>query len=220
MKILAIDFSTSIRSVALVETSPGQARTLLGQSKESGTRETNAFQMIRAVLTQAGIQPSNVEALAIGLGPGSYGGIRVSVSIAQGWQVATGIRTAGIETVQILAETARQLGHRGTLNVVIDAQRNEFYVAAFRLDESDAKQTGALAIVTRADLERLNECDAMLIGPDLDGRVDGVTAVYPDAAVLAELAFAQNEFVTADQLTPVYIRPVAFVKAPAPRTDL
>lgn len=219
MKILAIDFSTSIRSVALVDIPVGGALSVPGRSKESGSKETNAFQMIQTVLKQAGIQPSNVDALAIGLGPGSYGGIRVSASIAQGWQVATGIRTAGIETVQVLAETARQMGHRGTLNVVIDAQRNEFYVAAFRLDEIEARQTDALAIVTRADLDALAAQGAALVGPDVSDRVEGVTAVYPDAAVLAELSMSPGTFVGADQLTPVYLRPVAFVKAPRARMD-
>jgi tRNA threonylcarbamoyladenosine biosynthesis protein TsaB len=219
MKILAIDFSTSIRSVALVEMSRGKTG-VLGKTEESGTKETNAFQMIQTVLDQASLKQANVDALAIGLGPGSYGGIRVSVSIVQGWQVATGIKTAGIETIQVIAETARKLGHRGTVHVVIDAQRNEFYRATFELDDSCAKQTVALAIVARAELEAAARAGATLIGPDVNDRLDGVTAIHPDAAVLAESVFTQNRFVAADQLTPVYLRPVSFVKAPAPRTDL
>ncbi len=219
MKILAIDFSTSIRSVALVECAAGTS-VILGQCKECGTKETNAFQLIQTVLDQAGEKRSEIDALALGLGPGSYGGIRVSLSIAQGWQLASGIQTTGIETVRVLAETARRQGHRGRIDVIVDAQRNEFYHAGFESDDNVTTLVHTLKIITRAELETLAANNSTLIGPDVTNRFAGVTEFHPDAAVLAQLAFTRNEFVSADQLTPVYIRPVEFVKAPAPRTDL
>lgn len=219
MKILAIDFSSSVRSIALVQFAPGNS-SILGQATEQGTRETNAFKMISNVLDQAATGRADVDALAIGLGPGSYGGIRVSLSIAQGWQVATQIKTAGVETIHILAETARKRNHRGRIDVVIDAQRNEFYHATFELDESAATQVSPLEVLTRAELEGSIAGGANIIGPDLGDRVQGVGELYPDAAVLARLVEMHQVFVSADQLLPVYIRPVEFVKAPPPRTDL
>lgn len=219
MKILAIDFSSSVRSIALVQFAPGNS-SVLGQATEQGTRETNAFKSIETVLDQAAVDRTEVDALAIGLGPGSYGGIRVSLSIAQGWQVATQIKTAGIDTVHVLAESARQSGHRGNIEVLIDAQRNECYHMRFELNEHAVRSVGPLRIVTRADLAELIAAGGKLLGPDLADRIEGVTEIYPDAAVLAGLAAAEEAFVSADQLKPIYTRPIAFVKAPPPRTDL
>lgn len=219
MKVLAIDFSSSRRSVALVELDD-RGSTLLAERNEQGTRETHAFRMIETVIDHADATRHDIDALAIGLGPGSYGGIRVALSIAQGWQIATGIQTAGVSSAATIAESARASGCRGTLNVVTDAQRSEFYLACFELNECSATLTQDLEIVSRVALEQSIASGTVHVGPDLDARVDGITCVYPSAAAQAKLAYAEQDFVPAATLAPVYIRPVAFVKAPKVRTDL
>jgi len=64
--------------------------------------------------------------LAVGLGPGSYTGIRVALSIAQGWQLAGGVKLLGLSSVECVAAQAQAEKISGRVNVLIDAQRNDF----------------------------------------------------------------------------------------------
>src|SRR5438876_225742 len=102
MKILALEFSSAQRSVALVV--DGQVR---GRAQETGTRESRALSLIETALAAAGLERENVDCLAIGLGPGSYTGIRSAIALAQGWQLARGTKILGISSVESLAAQAR-----------------------------------------------------------------------------------------------------------------
>src|SRR5882672_791819 len=102
MTILALEFSSSQRSVGIA-----RGGRVLAETFEVGERGTNAFGMIEKVLASANIGRAEVECLAVGLGPGSYTGIRVALSIAQGWQLATGVKLLGIGSVECLAAQAQ-----------------------------------------------------------------------------------------------------------------
>jgi len=219
MKILGIDFSSSRRSVALFDDEDGRTAAL-AELTEEGTRETHAFDMITRVLNGAGVGRSEVDAIAVGLGPGSYGGMRVALAIAQGWQIATGIRTSGVPSSEVLAEIARKRGCRGELNVVTDAQRREFHLARYQLNDNEAQIIRRITVVSRSELVDSIKTGTPHIGPDTASEVEGVEAVYPGAGVLAEIAARRALFVSADQLQPVYVRATTFAKAPMPRTDL
>src|SRR5438094_19575 len=153
MKILALEFSSSERSVAIVQgRGPRPATesdslsvhkvvsTPTGASKdtswkvaevvESGALGANAIGMIEAALCQAQVEREQIERLVVGLGPGSYNGIRLAIAVAQGWQLASGeegIKLLGISSAECIAVQGQEEGLAGRVNVVIDAQRGEFY---------------------------------------------------------------------------------------------
>jgi len=102
MTILALEFSSSQRSVAVA-----RAGVVLAETTETGERGTNAFGMVETVLAAAKIGRGEVECIAVGLGPGSYTGIRVALSIAQGWQLASGVKLLGIGSVECLVAQAQ-----------------------------------------------------------------------------------------------------------------
>ena len=122
MKILAVEFSSETRSVALVE----DAR-VLGRAAEMGGRNARAFALIETALGQAGLEREAIEGIAVGLGPGSYAGIRAAIALVQGWQLAREVRVLGVNSVECLAAQAHADGIRQTIHFLIDAQRNEFY---------------------------------------------------------------------------------------------
>src|SRR5438093_12137718 len=128
MKILALEFSTDHRSVAVVE--DDQVR---GRARETGTRERRALGLVESALREAGLEREQVECLAVGLGPGSYSGIRSAIALAQGWQLARGTKLIGISSVEGLAAQAQRERIFGRVNIVIDAQRNEFYLASYEI---------------------------------------------------------------------------------------
>src|SRR5271170_3537630 len=147
MTILALEFSSSQRSVAVAR--DGR---VLAEAAETGDRGTNAFGMIEQVLTAAKIGREEIECLAVGLGPGSYTGVRVALSIAQGWQLATGVKLLGIGSVECLAAQAQADKMFGSVNVVIDAQRGEFYRAVFEVAVNGLKEIAPLKIVPAAEI--------------------------------------------------------------------
>jgi len=208
MTILALEFSSPQRSVALA-----RGGDVLSAAAETGGRGTNAFGLIEEVLAKAGISRSGIDCLAVGLGPGSYAGIRVALAIAQGWQLARGVKLLGIGSAPCLAAQAQAEQLFGRVNVVIDAQRGEFYVAGYEISAAGAKEIAPLKIVTAADVESRARAEEMLIGPEVTQWFASGKTLFPSATMLARLAGDRDDFSVGGELEPVYLRATNFVKA-------
>lgn len=220
MTILALEFSSAQRSVAVVRGRAGESASLVSEVVETGAGGTMAFEMIRRVLQEAKLEREQIEVLAIGLGPGSYTGIRVALSIAQGWQLAAGkdrIKLLGISSAECLAAQAQVEKIPGRVNVVIDAQRSEFYLATYEISASGWSEIEPLRILTRAEVESRASANEMLIGPEVTRWFPGGRLVFPRAAMLGQLALSRNNFITGEKLEPIYLRETNFVKAPPSR---
>jgi tRNA threonylcarbamoyl adenosine modification protein YeaZ len=220
MTILALEFSSPQRSVAIVRGRPGQAPAVVSEVVETGAGGTRAFGLIQTALAEAGLERGQIEVLAIGLGPGSYTGIRIALAIAQGWQLASrpgGLKVLGISSAECLAAQARAENIRGRVNVVVDAQRNEFYLGAYDLAADSWKEIEPLTILPRAQVESRTGSDVLLIGPEAPRWFARGQAVYPRAAMLGQLALLRDDFVAGDKLEPIYLRETHFVKAPPSR---
>ncbi len=208
MMTLALEFSSSQRSVALA-----QGDSVLSETVESGGRGTAAFSMIEKVMAGARVNREQIEMICVGLGPGSYTGIRAAISIAQGWQLARGIKIAGVSSVAAIAARAQSEKIFGAVSVVIDAQRNEFYLAAFDISESGWSETGPLKIVSPAEVQS-RAGQNKIIGPEAGKWFSGGRNIYPRAGCLARLAMQQSQVVAGEKLEPIYLRETTFMKAP------
>ena len=187
---------------------------------ETGGQNTRAFSMIEKVLAEAKIEREQIDVIAVGLGPGSYTGIRIALSVAQGWQLASrdgGTKLLGVSSAECVAAQAQAEKISGRVNVVIDAQRNEFYLAAYEISAAGRKEIEPLRIVTRAEVESRAGANEILIGPDVTRWFPNGRMVFPRAAVLGQLALSRSDFVAGDKLEPIYLRETNFVKAPPSR---
>lgn len=220
MKLLALEFSTSRRSLALIErTADGGAFRSRAEVESDGGRSAPVFALIDGLLEQAGWQRREVEGLIVGLGPGSHAGIRSALAVAQGWQVARSIRVAGVRSVDALAVAAAEHVSAGSpFGVVVDAQRGEFYFAEYRSGVVPIEPAD-LRIVGRDHLGEAVQRGLTLFGPDVEMADVPVTACHPRAVDLARCPRAE-EWCEANALNPVHLRRVEFVKAPPARTDL
>lgn len=172
--------------------------------------------MIEAALTDANIARREIECIAVGLGPGSYTGIRAGIAMAQGWQLAQDVKLLGIPSADAIAVQAHEEGLRGTVNVVIDAQRGEFYLATWELSDADWRESEPLHIAS-ADEVKARATASCLVGPEVTRWFETGKIIFPRAAILAKLAAARVDFVTGAELEPIYLRETSFVKAPPPR---
>lgn len=209
MPILALEFSSSRRTVAVVGPS-GEAFAVNSDSQKS----TRAFALIEDALQRAQVNRTAVTHLAVGLGPGSYTGIRVAIAIAQAWQLARGVNLLGLSSAETLAETARQSGLDGLGTLVIDAQRGEFYVAGCDFGAIPARIIQPLHIETANQVAERARRGETLFGPE---QLAQSRLVFPDALVLAKLAASRHDFVRGQDLQPIYLRETTFVKSPPPR---
>lgn len=212
MKILALEFSSPQRSVAVLR--DGQVR---GQAFEKGRGSRGPLTLVADALREAGMAIDEIECVAVGVGPGSYTGIRSAIALAQGWQLARDVRLLAVSSVECLAAQAHAEGICGRVNLVIDAQRNEFYLAGFVITPTVRTEVEALHLAGLDEVKSHLAALELVIGPEVnrwfpDGRV-----VFPEAATLGQLACGRTDFIEGEKLEPIYLRETSFVKAPPSR---
>jgi tRNA threonylcarbamoyladenosine biosynthesis protein TsaB len=186
---LAFDTATGAATSALVE--DGE---VLG---ERVSRAQTLLEDVDALLRQAGARPSDLDRLAVGLGPGSFTGVRIGLAVACGLAISLDLPGAGISTLAALAAGAPEA------LPVIDAKRREVFtlldgepcvLAPQELPvRHDAVCVGDGALRYRSLLEERGA----LVPPDDDERH------LPRARFHAQLA---GEPGPVDELEPLYLR--------------
>ena len=196
MLVLAFDTATDKATSALV-----QDGEVLG---ERVSRAVTLLEDIDALLRQGGARPTDLDALVVGIGPGSFTGVRIGLAAARGLAFSLDLPVAGVSTLAALAA-----GAPGALPV-IDAKRREVFVpgpaalapAELRL-EPGTVCVGDGAVRYR----KLLEAAGAEVAPDDDERH------LPRARFHAALAVA---FGPAELVEPLYVRiPDAQPSAPA-----
>lgn len=127
MKILAVETSSKMGSVALLE--DDQVVMELSQKLERQF-SSHLVPMIQQVLTTAGWAFSGIEGYAVGLGPGSFTGIRVGITTIKGFALVDKKPIVGISS--LLALACNGLGANGAVVPLVDAKRNLVYFAWYR----------------------------------------------------------------------------------------
>ena len=217
MKILALEFSSRMRSVAAVKAGPGEQPAAVATGSDLGSRGTRAFQLITTVLKEAAWERDDVDTIAVGLGPGSYHGVRVAIAIAQGWSVAKHLRLIGVSSADALAAMLVLKGQQAPFIVVIDAQRGEFYRADYTVESGVAREVCALRLAKTAEIHDCLNSGKNVFGPDSADRLPGIREAFPTAATVGFLAAKMPTETSGASLEPIYLREPAFVKAPPPR---
>ena len=200
--ILALEFSSNRRSVAIADGKDVLARV------ETDDVKKPPLTLIDEALKKANLNHAAIETISIGIGPGSYTGIRSAIATAQGWQLARNINLLPIPSAEILAANAAANGQRGETHFIIDAQRHEYYHTTWKLTEDNQSQTTPLHIITVTVAAELKA-----FGPD-SGRLPSCDPLFPDAAILAQLAAGRTDFQPGETIEPIYLRPIEFTKAP------
>lgn len=209
MTILALEFSSAQRSVAVAH---GDS---IFETVESGGRGTAAFSMIEKVLAEAKIEREKIDAIAVGLGPGSYTGIRSAIAIAQGWQLVREIKLIGVGSVEAITTQARAEKIFGRVNVAVDAQRGEIYLARFEISERAAVEVEPLKILSPAQIQI--GAEELFAGPEVTKWFPSGRTIFPQASAIAKLAVEKSNFIDGQNLEPIYLRETNFIKAPPSR---
>ena len=212
MKLLALDTSTELASVALLV---GDAL----YSEEQGSQKMHAqllLPMIDRLLVQSSLRVHQLDGIVFGCGPGSFTGLRIACSIAKGLAFAHNIPLIPVSCLAAISSAAREQQDYAYSPVlaVLDARMHELYWSYFSKDEwVSVDRVNAVQ-----EIQIPNEGPVVLAGVGIDAYWDDFPAslkaqistrltLYPNAATMIRLAKrAAIKPVLAAVAQPLYVR--------------
>ncbi len=220
MKLLAFETATEACSVALWIDGEVRERFEIAPRRHAGL----ALPWAEQLLVEAGIAKSQLDAIAVGRGPGAFTGVRLAIAVAQGIALALDLPVVPVSTLAALAASLPSQPSKGEgtdlILTAIDARMGEIYLGSFVRDD--------------AGLTALS--DECVIQPDVAIVVDGhwhgvgtgfaagdnalqmhlqsqLVSVDPtalpraaDVARLAAIAFSQGQAMAPECIEPAYLR--------------
>lgn len=213
MKLLAFDTSASACSVALMLDEKIIARHEVAPMQQAKM----ILPLISELLQQEKTTLAELDAIAFGCGPGSFTGVRIATSVAQGLAYATGKSLIAISSLAAMAQAAYDQWHWPVILTAADARIQEVYWGLYAVQED--------GLVRLIDKEHLTAPERMLEPAGQWAGAGNAWAVYsaqisfqpervdtecqPDAAAMLRLAKAKylaGETVLPENAAPVYLR--------------
>jgi tRNA threonylcarbamoyladenosine biosynthesis protein TsaB len=193
---------------------------VLGEAvyREERSHTRSLTQLVERVLADAGLTITAVDALAVSIGPGSFTGLRVGLSLAKGIAFAGGLPIAAVPTLEALAWSA-EAEPGETICAALDARKREVYAALFTMTASGPRRDTPDEALAPAALAARLRPGCILVGDagDAYGAVLGERAVlrpfathHPRGGVVARLGWRRlcdGAVEPIGPLEPVYVRP-------------
>tara|TARA_R100001443_G_scaffold75024_1_gene82624 strand:- start:30594 stop:31322 length:729 start_codon:yes stop_codon:yes gene_type:complete len=217
VKLLALDTSTEACSVALLH-----QNTIIALDEVCPQQHSKrVLPMIDSILADAGLSLHALDGIVFGRGPGSFTGVRIGVSVAQGLAFGADLPVYGISTLAAMAQAAVRLYQARQIVAAIDARMAEVYLASFSCDSDGVlRQLSAEQAVKPEQLSPLGLTgEVIAVGTGWQTYANALQQaqqariandiLYPsaqDMLSLAQIAYVQGLFVSADQAEPVYVR--------------
>lgn len=139
MRVLALDTASTQMVLALADFDEADASaTMVASCQVDAPRQANQVLLTQAarLLADAGLEVSDIDAIVVGRGPGSFTGVRIGVATAKGLACGLAAPLYGASTLDAVAWRAWWAGVRGRLGVVADAMRKEVYPVRYALDDA------------------------------------------------------------------------------------
>ncbi len=228
MKLLALDTSTDVMSIAVQHGDAVYSHTGAGGAQASST----LIPAIEALMRQARLQYAQLDGIAFGRGPGSFTGLRTACSVVQGLAFGAKLRVLPVDTLLIVAQEAQMLACAKTSNAAhhkpeqplrilaaLDARMGEVYASYYQID-SDSRSIYAGYLLKKPQdlLQEITLAPSLLAGnirPSLEVQLTAQAlalpyiACLPTARALLHLAprlIAAGAWVEAQDALPLYIR--------------
>ncbi len=213
MTVLGIETSGTVGSAAVVPPSGGPAREIVF---EKGLIHGVALApAVQRLLAEIG-GPRALSLVAVGLGPGSYTGVRVGVAFAKSFAFAAGLPVVGVCSHDAMAAAAPP---GRTVVCVGDARRDHLYVSVFRPSDRGPVREGPVSLVPLTEAPDRVPAEALLLGDGLErfagllsgkGRVVGDRGLWrapaPEIARLGARLFRERGPDDVHDLAPLYLR--------------
>lgn len=219
MKILAIDTSATAASAALCDENK-----IIGEFfiNTKLTHSRTLMPMVESLLANTNVQTSDITAVAVNCGPGSFTGVRIGVAAAKGLAFADDLPCIEVSTLESLAYNVQSAN--GIICPVMDARCSQVYNALFKCDGVKPErlcEDRALSIAELSDeLKGYNE-RIILVGDGAELCYNTMKELLPNVelapmtvrfqrasstALIALEKFNNNEVLSAAEIMPMYLR--------------
>ncbi|MFD1780763.1 tRNA (adenosine(37)-N6)-threonylcarbamoyltransferase complex dimerization subunit type 1 TsaB [Fredinandcohnia salidurans] len=165
MKVLAIDTSNYVLGVAIVDEEKVIGEVITNLPKNHSVR---VMPTIEQLMKECGIKPKELEKIVVAMGPGSYTGVRIGVTIAKTLAWSLQIPLVGVSSLEVVAANGRHFN--GFISPLFDARRGQVYTGLYQYEGKRLTCVEEDKIILLADwLEELRkrETPVLFIGNDL-----------------------------------------------------
>ncbi len=187
--ILNIETSTTLCSVSI---SKNNELLALKQIDNGYSHAENLHIFINELLIQTNLKPTQLSAVAVSKGPGSYTGLRIGVSAAKGLCYALNIPLISINTLQIMANSIVNKMQTNFYCPMLDARRMEVYTAIYDCNLNTIHPTQAL-IVDELSIESYKKYTAICFFGNGMPKCKNILNTLPNASFIEDIKpSAQN----------------------------
>lgn len=218
MKLLAIETCSDACSAALLIDGEINSEFQRAPQKHSEL----ILPMCERLLASAQLDRSQLDVIAFSRGPGSFTGVRIGTSVAQGMAFALDLPVVPVSTLAVVAQHAFRLTNEQTILVLMDARMREVYAGLYQLNELRVMAPLVHeSLCTPEDVAKLVTVDAFGAGnawqeyqtqldakniAALTGWRDDILPHAHDVAVLGQVDFLAGKGLAAEHALPVYLR--------------
>jgi tRNA threonylcarbamoyl adenosine modification protein YeaZ len=228
MNILAIELSTYRGSIAIL--SDGNVASQQLWDARAPTRQ-NLFLLLIDSFRSLKMSPEQIDLITVGLGPGSFSGIRIALATAFAFTLPDHKPVFGISSSAVIAsEIMSEIKQNKSVVVIGDARRNQLWLARFRLsrlyNSTCIPETELEHCLVKPDaLSTMVNNDNIIVTPDIE-RIGSLlmkeltshpgflnTARLPSARTLGELTYAKIKLgLPGEPLKPLYMHPPVVIR--------
>lgn len=219
MNILAMDTSTIVSSVAIASEEKLLAELTI---ETKMTHSETLVPHIAQALDMAGLERSDLDAVAVTIGPGSFTGLRIGLATAKGISYSLGLPIVGVPTLEALAYKCPVPGVH--IIPLIDAQKGNAYAAHYTWENGHMVEKRSVEVMSLQEvLEYCGSIDGnvVLLGDAArkkiaragelpkNTEIAPMQCIMPDAACVAKRAMdlmAEGKIGSVMDMEPIYIR--------------
>lgn len=214
--VLCIETATPVCSVAIAE---NHQLVLVNETSSKNAHSEMLTVLIEEIMKDAGLKFSELDAVAVSKGPGSYTGLRIGVSVAKGLCYALDIPMLSVDTLQAMAFGMNEnyTGMPALFCPMIDARRMEVYCAIFDGENSQVRETKAEVIEKESFAKYLDHQQVVFFGDGADKCKNLITHTnakfeddfIPSAKYMVPLAwdkFQKQQYENVAYFEPFYLK--------------
>ena len=213
--ILSLETTTTNCSVALAK--DGRLLTMQEDMGRSYSHSERLHNYIARVLKEQSLTLSDLDAVAVSKGPGSYTGLRIGVSSAKGFCFANNIPLIAIDTLTALAHQVNNLDNITHIVPLLDARRMEVYSAVFNEACERLRETKAEILDEHSFAEYLENGKTLFLGSGSEKFKEicthenalfilGALPSSREMIPLAEAKYNSGDFVDTAYFEPYYLK--------------
>ena len=217
MNLLALDTSSAACSVCLQIAHQEYSSHLIEPKSHTNT----LLPTIQKLLENSGAVINDLDAIILGVGPGSFVGTRIAAAVAQGIAFAGEINLITISSMEAIAYEAMQKNNLENIIVVQDARMDEIFIGKYQLDnQKNLKTSTPIQLQSKFDKIIDNDLEIAVTGNASNSYLEALNGrfkirpikeniIYPNASFLLKLGkkyYSDDLSIKPEELTIDYIR--------------